>query len=322
MADTVFYSWQSDLPNSTNRGFIHTALEAATKTLRENGSVQVEPVVDRDTAGVPGSPDIFSTILGKIDESLIFVCDVSVINKGANEETRFTPNPNVLIELGYALKALGQHRIIMVMNTAFGTVEQLPFDLRLKRVLTYNAPPAESERASERKKLQGALEYCLRDILLAPLRQPEPELKVVQIAASGRWQSIKDLPGEKFGSQREGQLTPDTVKLKPGEVYRFRADFGLQDADLGTLMELATQPQFHSLVLYKCKHIAESALCSLLAFRHLKVLDLADTNTTDKVLESLRRMTSLKMLNVKGCSVSSATVEQLRKALPNCKIVA
>src|SRR5882724_1689520 len=85
MADTVFYSWQSDLPNATNRGFIHTALEAATKTLREDGSVQVEPVVDRDTAGVPGSPDISSTILGKIDEALIFVCDVSVINQGTRE---------------------------------------------------------------------------------------------------------------------------------------------------------------------------------------------------------------------------------------------
>src|SRR5262249_37288607 len=142
---------QSDLPNPTNRGFIQTALEAATKTLRDDESIEVEPVVDRDTAGVPGSPDISSTIFGKIEQALIFVCDVSIINQGAKEASRFTPNPNVLIELGYALKALGQHRIIMVMNTAFGTVEQLPFDLRLKRVLTYDAPPGPVERASNEK---------------------------------------------------------------------------------------------------------------------------------------------------------------------------
>src|SRR5207302_9978988 len=98
-----------------NRGFIHTALEAATKTLREDGSVQVDPVVDRDTAGVPGSPDISSTIFGKIEQALIFVCDVSIINQGKGER-RLTPNPNVLIELGYALRALGPHRIIMAMN--------------------------------------------------------------------------------------------------------------------------------------------------------------------------------------------------------------
>src|SRR6266849_3811395 len=108
MADTVFYSWQSDLQNSTNRGFIQTALEAATKTIRDDESIQVDPVLDRDTAGVPGSPDIFSTILGKIDQARVFVCDVSIINQGANKGTRLAPNPNVLIELGYALKALGQ----------------------------------------------------------------------------------------------------------------------------------------------------------------------------------------------------------------------
>lgn len=322
MADTVFYSWQSDLPNATNRGFIHTALEAAAKTLREDGSVQVEPVVDRDTAGVPGSPDISSTILGKIDQARVFLCDVSIINQGAKEGARLTPNPNVLLELGYALKALGQHRIIMVMNTAFGTIEQLPFDLRLKRVLTYTAPPESAERGEARKKLQGVLEYCLRDILLIPAKKPETNVEhEVVITAPGRWQAQKDVPGEKFGSGREGQLTPATVKLKSGEIYRFRADFGLQDNDLGTLVDLAKQPQVASLVLYKCKHITESALSSLVAFRYLRVLDLADTNTTDKVLESLGQMTSLKMLNLKGCGVSTAAVEQFRETLPNCKVV-
>src|SRR6266446_2290788 len=59
----VFYSWQSDLPNATNRGFIEKALEEAAKSIRAEGSISVDPVIDRDTAGVPGSPDIASTIL-------------------------------------------------------------------------------------------------------------------------------------------------------------------------------------------------------------------------------------------------------------------
>ena len=84
MADVIFYSWQHDLPNATNRGFIQTALEAATKTIREDDSIHVEPVVDRDTAGVPGSPDIASTILAKIDQAQVFVCDVSIINNAAD----------------------------------------------------------------------------------------------------------------------------------------------------------------------------------------------------------------------------------------------
>ncbi|HKZ03802.1 MAG TPA: hypothetical protein VJ180_16280, partial [Pyrinomonadaceae bacterium] len=141
----VFYSWQTDLPNGTNRGFIQKALENAAKAIRADDSIQVAPVIDRDTAGVPGSPDIAETIFAKIDQSHIFVCDVSIINQGA---LRPTPNPNVLIEYGYARKTLGLDKIITVMNTAFGTPEMLPFDLRPKRVASYHMPQESEERAT------------------------------------------------------------------------------------------------------------------------------------------------------------------------------
>ena len=172
MSDTIFYSWQSDLPNNTNRGFIQAALEAAAKTIRNDQSLNIEPVVDRDTADVPGSPDIPSTILGKIDICQVFVCDVSKINFGAASNFRPTPNPNVLLELGYAIGTVGQERIIMVMNTAFGTLEQLPFDLRHKRVLTYSATSEDLDRAPERKRLQSLLESSLRTIFGNPHRTP------------------------------------------------------------------------------------------------------------------------------------------------------
>lgn len=103
---TGFYSWQSDLPNATNRGFIQTALERAVASIHNDDSIEIEPVIDRDTIGVPGSPDITSTIFTKIEQAQVFVCDVSLINLESSD-SRKTPNPNVLIELGYALKALG-----------------------------------------------------------------------------------------------------------------------------------------------------------------------------------------------------------------------
>lgn len=171
MPDTIFYSWQSDLPNNTNRSFIHTALEAAAKSVRNDQSLRVEPVIDRDTEGVPGSPDISSTILGKIEMCQVFVCDVSLINIEA-VKSRPTPNPNVLIELGYAFSTLGQDRVLMLMNTTFGEPENLPFDLRLKRILQYSAAPEQSDRSQERKRLQSILESNLRTIFAAPLRNP------------------------------------------------------------------------------------------------------------------------------------------------------
>jgi hypothetical protein len=162
MASTIFYSWQSDLPNATNRGFIQTALERAARSIRDDASISVEPVVDRDTAGVPGSPDIATTILQKIDSCDVFVCDVSIINSGQGQ--RPAPNPNVLFELGYALKRLGWGRVIMILNAAFGLVSELPFDLRMKRVLVYSM----QEEAEGRERPSGVL---LRPVSLLHYRK-------------------------------------------------------------------------------------------------------------------------------------------------------
>lgn len=163
MDGKIFYSWQSDLPNKTNRGFIGDALDKAIKSLRKDDSIKVEPAIDRDTQNVAGSPDIVKTIFEKIDEAQIFVCDVSIINKYAN--SRLTPNPNVLIELGYAMRTLGEGNFIMVMNTAFGSPEQLPFDLRMRRVITYNMPVDNQDKSRERNKLAKSLERAIRSIL-------------------------------------------------------------------------------------------------------------------------------------------------------------
>lgn len=104
MRRIVFYSWQSDLPNSTNRGFIQRALESAAASIAGDDTVAVEPVVDRDTQVVAGSPDIAATIFAKIAAADVVVVDVSIINKATGG--RPTPNPNALIELGYHTKRL------------------------------------------------------------------------------------------------------------------------------------------------------------------------------------------------------------------------
>jgi hypothetical protein len=171
----VFYSWQTDLPSNTNRNFIERALKNAANALINDGSLQVEPVVDRDTVGVPGSPNISDTIFSKIDQAHVFVCDVSIINQNAvaqNADARPTPNPNVLVELGYAMKTLGARRIIMVFNSAYGKPEQLPFDLRLRRVTTYWMPTESEDRATERKRLEGTLVEALRASLAEVDIQP------------------------------------------------------------------------------------------------------------------------------------------------------
>jgi len=140
MAGTIFYSWQNDLDHKTHRNFIEKCIQKALKSVKKEAHVVVD--YDRDIKGLNGSPDITATIFDKIEKSVLFICDVSIINQESNQ--RKSPNPNVLIELGFAIHKLGWDRIICFFDSNTGDVEELPFDIRQKRVTVFN-PNAENE---------------------------------------------------------------------------------------------------------------------------------------------------------------------------------
>lgn len=171
MRRTVFYSWQSDLPAAGNRNLIEDCLRRSIKAIGRDEEAAVEPVLDRDTANVPGTPDIATRIMAKIAMADVFVADVSIVNRDA--EGRLTPNPNVLLELGYAISELGWDNVLLVQNTAFGGPELLPFDLRGRRTIVYEAPE-NFDRTEVRGLLQGRLEGALRVALAPGSRGPLP----------------------------------------------------------------------------------------------------------------------------------------------------
>ena len=156
----IFYSWQSDLPNNTNRSFIQNAIQDAIEELNEENHWEL--FIDQDTRGECGSPDIANTILKKIDNSDIFIADVTAIS---NKEQKLIPNPNVLFELGYSFKSVGDGKVIMVCNIAYGDVENLPFDLGLKRQLIYNCKQDEQEKSKIRKELKDQLKRKSQEIV-------------------------------------------------------------------------------------------------------------------------------------------------------------
>ena len=114
MKCTIFYSWQSDLPNKDNRSFIENCIKKAIKKLKVGFEPTLALTIDRDTQETIGTPDIAGTIFDKIAKADIFICDISIINN--NSQSRKCPNPNVLLELGYAIKTLGWDRIICFYN--------------------------------------------------------------------------------------------------------------------------------------------------------------------------------------------------------------
>lgn len=159
----IFYSWQSDL--KFNKNFIQSCIAKAIKEVKKKYSNEIilEINIDRDTKNNSGSPQITNTIFNKIKTCDIFISDVTIINKNnflKYINKRITPNPNVLIELGYASALVGWQRIICVNDLKFSSIEELPFDIRGHRISTFN-----SKNMKEKENLTNTLKSAIESII-------------------------------------------------------------------------------------------------------------------------------------------------------------
>ncbi len=160
----IFWSWQSDTPGNIGRHYVRAAIEEAINELNDELTIEEserdeELQLDHDRKGVPGSPDLAPTILAKIRDSSIFIADVTAVGRGENG--RALMNPNVAIELGYALDHVGSEGLLMILNTHFGNRDDLPFDLRHKAGPIIFSLAAESD-SSERKRVHRELTQTLK----------------------------------------------------------------------------------------------------------------------------------------------------------------
>jgi len=119
---TIFFSWQSDV--KPNRNVIKKGLKSSCAALSRNFGYTFK--YDESTRGKPGSPKIEDSVQDKIDNCDIFVADITPI---AYAGEKALPNPNVVTELGYALKCLGHERIILLASVGDYKDYQLPFDI-------------------------------------------------------------------------------------------------------------------------------------------------------------------------------------------------
>ena len=145
----VFYSWESEIPQQKN--IIEQAIKKALKRLKKDDALDMD--FDRDTKNVPGAVNIINTILQKIRNCSIFIADVSFV------ENCFV-NQNVLFELGYAVKKLGESKIILVFNKDKGNIEQLPFDILQLRILRFSSQNREELERDIYKALKEIYEKC------------------------------------------------------------------------------------------------------------------------------------------------------------------
>jgi hypothetical protein len=170
----VFWSWQADTPGKTGRHFVRDALAEAIKTLRQPEEIE-EPSerevrqalhLDHDRHGVSGSPVLAATIFRKIEQSAVFVVDVTLVAEmGGKLAKKKLINSNVAIEYGYAVHALSDEYILMIQNEYYGTRDELPFDLKYKAgPIQYRLGPRATKPQidAERVRLRGVLVTALR----------------------------------------------------------------------------------------------------------------------------------------------------------------
>ena len=165
---TIFYSWQSDLPESETRNIIQDSIKDAVCLLKD--TIDIES--DRDTKGEFGSLDIVQTIFSKIDSCDIFIADVSAVcqyetvDKDGNKKIKHMPNPNVMIELGYATNVVGWDNVICVLNTDYGVPENMPFDIASQRLTTFSLKDGKSKREVKKyinRVIQDTVENTLEN---------------------------------------------------------------------------------------------------------------------------------------------------------------
>lgn len=137
----LFFSWQSD--DNRTRKIITTAINKAVHDIKVYHNYSI--IVEESTSNVPGTPQIVSTILDKIDLCDIFLADVTPVcsyqkQSGNNQtDTKQVPNPNVLMELGYAMSAVGMNYSICVAHQGQWSPNDLPFDINHNRIYLFTS---------------------------------------------------------------------------------------------------------------------------------------------------------------------------------------
>jgi hypothetical protein len=244
----VFYAWQSDSPDETNKTAIRGALKKAADELEKRYD-GLAIVIDDATRGIVGSGNVPDSIRLKIEACDIFVGDVTTINPsaGPGDEDRRCPNPNVAFETGYAAANVGWDRMIIVTNTAFGQMSDLPFDFDRQRVSQYALTAAPNSK--KRKALAALMSDALGAIIERDPKRPE-DLRRINPAQVQRKRDVANIIWAI--SQVSLARLDSIIDQLPDHVGRY-ADYAYES--------------FHAVVTSASFHIYDRKLSS--AFRRL-----------------------------------------------------
>lgn len=173
---TVFFSWQSDVPE--NSDFLRSFIKSSIKKFETTQNVNV--LYDEASRSVVGSQKVEEVILEKIRACDVFIADITPITKieteeGEKKRIKLLPNPNVVFELGYAMHCLPMEQVLIVLPTGISH-GQLPFDFNHNRLIEFDehTNPMDEE-------IENSLAFCMKtrtsllDVIVA-----NPEDKILR----------------------------------------------------------------------------------------------------------------------------------------------
>ena len=147
---------------------------------------------------------------------------------------------------------------------------------------------------------------------------------------SGRWGlMLTDVNVESIGALTQleslnigGAIVSDVGMKALASIASLKSlDLSRMEVTAQGLEPVAKMTRLQRLNLWQCARIDDKAGQLLLKMNSLEILDLGDTAVSDRLLNDLARMKSLKLLLVGGTRITPAGVEQFRKARPDCRIV-
>ncbi|MCI2230396.1 hypothetical protein MC378_14550 [Polaribacter sp. MSW13] len=174
-----------DTEDKYGKGFIQKAIEIAIQKLKDEN---IEVTLDFGFRKTPGTPLLIDEMLKKSTESDMVIVDLTftsakewldaeLLEEDATHswlgvpkgKRKLSPNPNVLLETGYAWAKKGTYRTLAVMNDAFGSPEELPVDLiGFRWGITYNLNETNYDtRKAVRKELANDLYNAIKDAINA-----------------------------------------------------------------------------------------------------------------------------------------------------------
>jgi hypothetical protein len=146
----VFLVWQSDLPASRNQ--IGTVLRDLVESVTSEKGALYPVRIDAAVDVGDGAVRIDQNLLDRIISADAVVADVTPVYRAFG---RLTPNPNVLLEVGYALASKKPHQVFLLEKRR--EPDEIPGDSKPATQLPFDIATVHRIGFSETKDLRNRL---------------------------------------------------------------------------------------------------------------------------------------------------------------------